>query len=85
MSLSGPRLSWPSDRSAYLAADWCPRCGIYGDGRPCRGKDDREVEGNHPERGERAEAKRLYAGREGERIEEEAREREALVRNAEAL
>ena len=84
MSLTGPRLSWPSDRSAYLAGDWCPRCGIYGV-RPCRDKNDRVVEGNHPERAERAEAKRLYADREGERLEEEAREREALARNAEAL
>lgn len=85
MSLAGPRLSWPSDRSAYLAADWCPQCGIYGDGSPCRDENDREVKGDHPERRERAEAKLLYAGREGERLEEEARDREALVRNAEAL
>jgi hypothetical protein len=36
---------------------------------------------DHPERGERADAKRLYAGREGQRLEEEARERKALARS----
>lgn len=81
MSLSRPRLSWPSDITAQLAADWCPRCGVYGDDRPCRNAGDQPLDVDHPERKERAEAKRLYAGREGERLVEEAREREALARS----